>query len=109
VTEQQKRAGVITLEVRLEKPISRQKKVVIELAWKDMDDLLVAGDRVQIDRIGVDINSGPASDAVILDNPGSLQDFTWQCFYSMTEWATAESVVRMVKNDRRVLTARAIQ
>lgn len=105
----QKRAGVITLEVTLEKPISHQKRVAIELAWEDMTDLPVHGDKLDIDRMAVGVDSGPADSSVILGQPESLQDFTWQCTYPMTEWATAESVVRMVKNDRRVLTARAIQ
>ena len=104
-----KRPGVITLEIELAKPLSRQKKVVVEYAWHDMNDLPVRGDNFSVDRVDIGIDSGPASDEVILSQPETLQDFTWQCTYPNTEWTSAQDVLRLVKNDPKVLSAKVLQ
>jgi hypothetical protein len=44
MTKSTKRAGVITIEVELLKPLSRMRKVALELAWEDMLDLPLSTD-----------------------------------------------------------------
>lgn len=105
----QKRAGVLTLEIELAKPLSHHKRVAVELAWSDMLDLPLSGDSLTIDRVSLVVSAGPASDEVLLDAPNSLQDFTWQCRYENIEWTSANALSRELRNDPRVLSVKALR
>lgn len=109
MTTKNKQAGVITIEVELLKPLSRMRKVAIELAWENMLDLPLATDRIQVDRADISLTTGPADDETILDRPNSLQDFTWQGTYDSGEWISAETFISTVRHDPRVLNAKAIR
>lgn len=109
MTKKSKRVGVLTIEVELLKPLSHAKKVAIELAWDDMLDLPLSTDKLQIDRMEINLTRGPADDDTILDAPNSLQDFTWQGTYDSGEWVTAETFIANTRHDRRVLSAKAIR
>lgn len=104
-----KRAGVLLVEVSLPKPLSKFRRVAVELAWTDMLDLPLSGDELQIDRAAVKVLRGPAGDDVILDAPNTLQDFTWQGTYECDEWISAETFASLVRNDPRVLSVKALQ
>jgi len=109
MTKKSKRAGVLTIEVELLKPLSHAKKVAIELAWDDMLDLPLSTDKLQIDRMEINLTRGPADDDTILDAPNSLQDFTWQGTYDSGEWVSIETFTANARHDRRVLNIKAIQ
>lgn len=104
-----KRAGVLAIDVELLKPLSHARKVAVELAWDDMLDLPLSSDKLQIDRMEINLTRGPATDEVILDAPNSLRDFTWQGSYDSGEWVTAETFIANARHDRRVLSAKAIR
>jgi hypothetical protein len=109
MTKNAKRAGVITIEVELLKPLSRMRKVALELAWEDMLDLPLSTDKLQIDRMEINLTLGPADDGTILDAPNSLQDFTWQGTYDSGEWVAVETFIANARHDRRVLNVKAIR
>lgn len=108
MSTRKKRAGVLLIEVELLKPLSRQKKVAVELAWPDMLSLPLATDTLQLDRAQVVLTRGPADDDVILDSPQSLTDFTWQGSHDSGEWVSAQTFAAMVNKDPHVLGARII-
>lgn len=103
------RAGVVTLEIEVAKPLSHHKGVAVELAWFDMLSLPLSGDVLTVDRAELTIVSGPASDETILDAPNGLQDFTWKCRYDNDEWMSADSLIKMLRNDPKVLSAKALK
>ena len=103
------RAGVLLIEVTLPKPLSRFRRVAVELAWPDMLDLPLGGDELQIDRAAVKVVRGPAEDDVVLGDPESLQNFTWTGLYECDEWISAETFASLVRNDPRVLSVKALQ
>ena len=109
MSQKSKRPGVITIEVELLKPLSRMRKVAIELAWEDMLDLPLSTDKLQIDRADITLTLGPADDETILDAPNSLHDFTWQGSYDSGEWVSAETFISNIRHDPRVLNAKAIR
>lgn len=104
-----KRAGVLTLEIELAKPISHHKGVTLELAWENMLDLPLTTDTIDVDRVELSVVSGPADDEILLDAPNSLQDFTWRCRYDNTEWMSADALGKTLRNDKRVLSVKALQ
>lgn len=103
------RPGVLTLEIELAKPLSHHRGVVLELAWADMLNLPISSDKIDIDRVRLDVVHGPADDEILLDMPNSLQDFTWKCRYSNGEWMSADALGKVLRNDKRVLSVRALQ
>lgn len=103
------RPGVLTLEIELAKPLSHHRGVILELAWPNMLDLPISGEMFDIDRIPLDVISGPADDEILLDMPGSLQDFTWKCRCNNGYWMSADSLGKILRNDKRVLSVRALQ
>lgn len=109
VTKKNRHAGVILLEIELLKPLSRMRKVALELAWENMLDLPLSTDKLQIDRLEINLTLGPADDETILDAPNSLQDFTWQGTYDSGEWVATETFIANARHDRRVLNAKAIR
>jgi hypothetical protein len=104
-----KRPGVLLIEVTLPKPLSKFRRVAVELAWPDMLDLPLSNDELQIDRATVKVVRGPAGDDTLLDAPNSLQDFTWQGLYECDEWISAETFAALVRNDPKVLSVKALQ
>lgn len=103
------RAGVILVEVELQKPISHHRKVAVEVAWPDMLSLPLPGDTLQLDRMKVALTAGPADEETILDRPTSLKDYTWQGSYDSGEWTSAQTFASTVRKDPHVISARLIQ
>jgi len=109
VSKRNKRAGVLLLEVELLKPLSRHRKVAVEVAWPDMLALPLSGDSMQLDRAVVSIGRGPADDDTILETPERLTDYTWQASYHGEEWISAQAFATLVQKSPNVLSARLIQ
>lgn len=104
-----KNTGVITVEIELNKALSRSRRISVEMEWDDMLNLPLSSDRLQIDRTEIELLNGPASDDAILDRPSSLTHFTWQGIYRNTDWMHLNDFARTLQKDRRVLTTRELQ
>lgn len=104
-----KNAGTITVEIELEKGLSRSRRIAVEMKWDDMLSLPISRDLLQIDRTEIELLNGPASDEVILDRPNSLPHFTWQGIYRNKEWMSLNDFARILQKDRRVLVTKELQ
>jgi hypothetical protein len=109
MTVRGKQAGVLLIEILISKPLSRQKKVAVELAWPDLWSLPLPTDTIQIDRAEVHITTGPADDDTILGDPMSLKDRTWQAAYDSDQFISAQTLASMLRKDPKVLSIRIIQ
>ncbi|MFE0472476.1 hypothetical protein ACFW2V_12770 [Streptomyces sp. NPDC058947] len=106
-----KKAGVITLEVELKKPLDRKNLVRIDLRWDDMLDLPISGDVIAIDRFDLKVVRGPVSDEALLDQPqvvtGALSPGHWYCHYDGDRIA-AEKLITELSHDPRYLDAQVL-
>lgn len=90
--------GVITLDVQIQRCLSRKSLIRIELGWQDMRSLPISGDRIPIDRHELLVTEGPVSDEALLDRPSLVADGVWKCDYP-GEWVHAEALARAFKKD----------
>lgn len=106
-----KKAGVITLEVELKKPLNRRSLVRVDLRWGDMLDLPISGDVISIDRFNLKVVRGPASNETLLDQPQAVTRLTspgcWYCHYD-DDWIAAERLISGLSRDPHCLSVRVL-
>lgn len=108
MTTKTKKAGVITLEIELEKSLSHGRRLAVDLAWDDMTQLPLASDELYIDDIKISLVSGPADNDTILDKPGSLKDYTWKGIHRGIEWMSIQTFAKMIDKDPAARNPRMI-
>lgn len=98
---------VITLDVQVQKCLSRKSRIRVEADWPYGLTLPVPGDKILLDRYELLVTEGPASDEVLLDRPGLVVDGIWKCNYS-GEWAHAEMLAKEFSTHMRCRSVRLL-
>lgn len=94
------------------KPLSRKRLIRLDLAWKDLLDLPLSGDILNIDRFRVEVVRGPVSDELLLDQPSSAfgadVQSHWYCRYD-AEWAHVDTLTAAFRKDPDFLSVQVLQ